>query len=103
MKPVGKVVLAGLLISLLLGGVVSFWASAHPDGLERVAEDTGFLERTEENEAQKSLAPAPDYEAPGLDGDFSKVSAAGLVGAALAFAGAFGLFWLLRRRRTAGA
>lgn len=34
--------LAGLLVAtLLLGGVVSFYASSDPDGLNRVAERTG--------------------------------------------------------------
>ncbi|HRW17421.1 MAG TPA: PDGLE domain-containing protein [Dermatophilaceae bacterium] len=34
--------LAGLLACLLIAGIVSRWASAEPDGLERVAEDHGL-------------------------------------------------------------
>ncbi|MFG3442495.1 energy-coupling factor ABC transporter permease [Nonomuraea sp. NPDC047897] len=35
--------LGGLGVTLVLAGVVSFFASASPDGLESVAEDKGFL------------------------------------------------------------
>ena len=38
--------LAGLLASLLLAGVASFYASSSPDGLEKVAEDIGFIKKT---------------------------------------------------------
>lgn len=38
--------LAGLGVTLLLAGLVSFFASGSPDGLESVAEDQGFLDRT---------------------------------------------------------
>ena len=35
-------VLGGILVSLVLAGIVSFYASASPDGLESVAEKNGF-------------------------------------------------------------
>ncbi|GIH75963.1 energy-coupling factor ABC transporter permease [Planobispora longispora] len=35
--------LAGVGVTLVLAGVVSFFASGDPDGLEKVAEDEGFL------------------------------------------------------------
>lgn len=41
-RGVGGLVLVGLAVSAVLAGVVSFVASGSPDGLERVAEDTGF-------------------------------------------------------------
>ena len=37
-----KFLAAGFLVSLFLAGVVSFYASSDPDGLEKVAEDIGF-------------------------------------------------------------
>jgi cobalt/nickel transport protein len=40
---------AGFLVSLFLAGVVSFYASSDPDGLEKVAEDIGFIETAEEH------------------------------------------------------
>src|SRR5699024_5758561 len=36
------VLVTGLLLALLLAGVVSFYASSSPDGLNRVADDHGF-------------------------------------------------------------
>lgn len=35
-------VLAAVAVCALLAGVVSAWASGHPDGLEFVAHETGF-------------------------------------------------------------
>ncbi|HEX6514232.1 MAG TPA: PDGLE domain-containing protein, partial [Nocardioidaceae bacterium] len=32
----------GFLVALLLAGVVSYYASGSPDGLNRVAQDNGF-------------------------------------------------------------
>lgn len=52
-------------VSLLLGGWVSNYASAHPDGLEWVAENLGFLEKGE-GEPVYTAAPMPDYSIPGL-------------------------------------
>ena len=36
--------LAALLVTLFVAGGVSFYASSHPDGLEFVAEKTGFVD-----------------------------------------------------------
>ena len=35
----------GVFVTLILAGVVSFYASGDPDGLEKVAEEKGFLAR----------------------------------------------------------
>jgi cobalt/nickel transport system permease protein len=37
----------GLIIALLMAGALSLFASTDPDGLEKVAEDMGFLSREE--------------------------------------------------------
>ncbi|WP_030451567.1 energy-coupling factor ABC transporter permease [Herbidospora cretacea] len=42
-KPVRPFLVGGGIVALLLAGVVSFFASSSPDGLERVAEDEGFI------------------------------------------------------------
>ncbi|MGH8776729.1 MAG: energy-coupling factor ABC transporter permease [Jiangellaceae bacterium] len=41
---VGRILLGGGLVALVLAGVVSFFASGNPDGLEYVAGEKGFLE-----------------------------------------------------------
>ena len=39
-----KFYIIGFIVSLFLAGVVSFYASSSPDGLEKVAEDIGFID-----------------------------------------------------------
>jgi cobalt/nickel transport system permease protein len=66
----------------------SIWASADPDGLERVAEDLGFLDASQDPGYQI----LPDYTIPGIDGVVSTI-AAGLIGVVVVF----GLVWLIGR------
>ena len=65
-------------------------------GLERVAEDQGFVER--------ALAPVfeiiPDYAFPGIENEALSTIVAGVVGTAVLFLLMFGLGRLLARRRT---
>jgi cobalt/nickel transport system permease protein len=89
------VVGAGLAIAALLA-LLSPLASGDPDGLERVAEDQGFLERAQD-------APynvLPDYTIPGLDGPLSTI-ASGIVGLLIVFALAYGITLIVRGRREA--
>ena len=37
-----RLMLVGILVCLVLAGVVSYYASSHPDGLEFVAGEKGF-------------------------------------------------------------
>jgi cobalt/nickel transport protein len=46
-------------ITILVAILVSPFASSHPDGLERVAEDHGFIEKADTG---FSGSPIPDYE-----------------------------------------
>jgi cobalt/nickel transport protein len=39
-----KFIIIGLLLSVLLAGGASFYASSSPDGLEKVAGDIGFID-----------------------------------------------------------
>jgi cobalt/nickel transport protein len=61
----GTLILLVLGISLLLGGWISNYASSNPDGLEWVAGQMGFLDKSE-GEPVYSAAPLPDYAVPGL-------------------------------------
>jgi hypothetical protein len=83
----------GLLIALGVA-LLSPLASPHPDGLERVAEDEGFLDQAQEAPFQV----IPDYTFPGIENDSVATIVAGLVGTVLLFALGYGLAWLLRRR-----
>ncbi|MGK5442040.1 PDGLE domain-containing protein [Micromonospora sp. URMC 105] len=103
----------GLLVALLLAGVVSNYASSHPDGL-----DSSLLEGCTVNAdheitggscpAQQAkdheLADSPlaDYGVRGVDNAFLSTGLSGVLGVLLTFAVGGGVFWLLRRRGPAG-
>lgn len=86
---------ATLLISIFLAAVISPFASSWPDGLEKVAEDKGFLEKGETWAFWKS-SPIPDYALPGLGESPLATSAAGIIGTLVVFAAAYGLALLIR-------
>jgi hypothetical protein len=87
----------GLVVALLLAGVVSFYASSSPDGLEWVAGETGFEEAATEH-AALGYSPFADYQLAGLDDARLSGGLAGVVGTLLVLAIGLGLMWLLRRR-----
>jgi cobalt/nickel transport system permease protein len=72
----------------LIAGVLSLFASAWPDGLEKVAENVGFIDLAEKVRVSVPT-PLADYGIEGL-GPIG-TSIAGLVGAAVCFAVAFGI------------
>ncbi|HEY9802081.1 MAG TPA: energy-coupling factor ABC transporter permease [Leptolyngbyaceae cyanobacterium] len=80
---------------VLLAGLLSLVASAWPDGLEKVAEDLGFIKLGEQ---VRIAVPTPlaDYEIPGL-GPIG-TSIAGLLGSAVCFAVAFGIAQVVRTK-----
>ena len=91
-----KFYLGGLVVSLILAGVVSFYASSNPDGLEKVAEDIGFIETAKENtNADGVLA---DYGVKGVDNERLSVGAAGVIGVIATGVISTGLFMLVRRK-----
>jgi cobalt/nickel transport system permease protein len=86
-------VVAGLILALIVV-LFSPLASADPDGLERVAEDVGFLQLGQ-------AAPyniLPDYTIPFLGETSISTIVAGLIGALLVAAIAVGVGYLLRRQ-----
>jgi cobalt/nickel transport system permease protein len=83
---------AGLAVVALLAGLVSFYASSSPDGLERVAKDQGFSGQATEHPLGEQ--PLADYgNAGGLP-----VGVAGLIGAGVTLVSGGGLFFAVRRR-----
>ena len=69
-----------LVVSLVIAGFVSRFASSKPDGLERVAEDHGFIEKAEDT----SYEIFPDYTVPGVTKFLSK-GLAGVIGTLATF------------------
>ena len=88
--------ISGFIASLLLAGVVSFYASSHPDGLEKVAEDIGFIETAKENTNADSLLA--DYGVKGVDNERLSVGAAGVIGVIATGVISTLLFMLVRRK-----
>ena len=87
--------IAGLAIAALVVIVLAPLASPDPDGLERVAEDRGFIEQGE----GALYEILPDYTVPGLDDPGMTTIVAGLVGVAIVFILMWGLGTILARRR----
>lgn len=91
-----RLVVVGLAVCAVLAGIVSFWASGHPDGLEFVAERLGFIDSAGDHASSGS--PFADYGTAGIENARLSGGLAGLVGIAVVAAIAFGLMHLLRRR-----
>lgn len=87
---------AFLLVSVLVAAGLSYFASSHPDGLEFVAEETGFLDRAEDSPTAAS--PLADYATEGVDNAWASGAIAGVAGLALTLGLGGGLFWVLRRK-----
>jgi hypothetical protein len=99
--PTRVLLVTGLLVALLLAGVVSFYASSSPDGLERVAEDKGFIDRAEEHAT--AGGPLADYQAKGVENDRLAGGVAGVTGALVVLVVAGGVAYGVRRREPANA
>ena len=91
-----KDILIGILIALFLAVFISQFASPHPDGLEKVAEEKGFIDKAASEACFD--APAADYSWPNCKSETSATAAAGAFGVAVAFLTAAALAAVLRRR-----
>ena len=93
--------IGALVVALLLAGVVSYWASSSPDGLNKVASDTGFGAQ----EKQHSLDDSPfaGYGTKGLGDGFASGAVAGIAGVGITLVLAGGLTLVLRRRAARSA
>lgn len=78
--------IAGTLITVALA-ILSPLASSHPDGLEWVAEQHGFIETAKE--AFYNIMP--DYVVPGISNPALATIAAGILGALIVFFVAYGI------------
>jgi cobalt/nickel transport system permease protein len=92
----GRGWVVGGMIATLIVVLLSPLASSDPDGLERVAENLGFLDRGLDAPYQV----IPDYTIPFLGETPLSTIVAGAIGALLVAALAFGIARLIRRRST---
>ncbi|MEU9179660.1 energy-coupling factor ABC transporter permease [Streptomyces sp. NPDC048550] len=89
--------ITGLAAALVLAGFVSFYASASPDGLEKVAADKGIDQNVKEHAAADS--PLADYSVKDVGDARLSGGLAGVIGVGATAAVAAGIFWTVRRRR----
>ncbi|MEU1176690.1 energy-coupling factor ABC transporter permease [Streptomyces sp. NPDC005820] len=92
---------SGLVTSLVLAGVVSFYASANPDGLEKVAADHGIDSKAEEHANADS--PLADYGVKDVTNARLSGGLAGVIGVGVTVVAGSAVFWAVRRRRTSDA
>ncbi len=90
-------VVVALLTALVLAGVASFYASSHPDGLEHVAEQTGFLDSADDSAAADG--PLADYTVTGVESPRLAGGLAGVVGVLVTLGLAGGVTYAVRRRQ----
>ena len=73
-----KFYLISLLVSIGLAGIASYYASSSPDGLEKVAEDIGFIETAKDHTLDNSALA--DYGVAGIENERLSVGIAGILG-----------------------
>ncbi len=96
-RPAGGLRWAVVGLVLALGvALLAPLASPHPDGLERVAEDIGFIERAQD----APYTIIPDYVLPGIPNEALATIAAGVLGTLIVAGVAFAVA-RLRSRPTA--
>ncbi|MEV5171533.1 energy-coupling factor ABC transporter permease [Streptomyces flaveolus] len=89
--------MTGLVTSLVLAGFVSFYASANPDGLEKVAHDQGIDKKAKEHATADS--PLADYGVKDVSDARLSGGLAGVIGVGVTVVAGSAVFWALRRRR----
>ncbi|MFF8901964.1 energy-coupling factor ABC transporter permease [Streptomyces lydicus] len=98
-RSVRRVWLAGLAAALVCAGGVSYYASASPDGLEKVAHDQGIDAKARDHTAKDS--PLADYSVKDITDPRLSGGLAGVIGVGATLAVGTGVFVVLRRRRNA--
>ena len=92
-----RVVVVGLLATLLVAGGVSQFAVSDPDGLESVAAEAGFADRAGEHVLSSSVFA--DYATRGVADEQVSLALAGIAGSLLTLTVGAGLTMAVRRAR----
>ncbi|MEU9890830.1 energy-coupling factor ABC transporter permease [Sphaerisporangium sp. NPDC051011] len=88
--------IGGAVVAVLLAGVVSFYASSSPDGLEKVAGDKGL--NAQERDHPLGGSPLADYGVKGVGNERLAVGVAGVVGVGITVLAGGAVFYAVRRR-----
>jgi cobalt/nickel transport protein len=97
-KPVTRLVLVGLLVSLVVGVGVSYLASPEPDGLEAAYLRTACADAADPEACLEEAAGEPVFDAAPLP-DYEVTWLSGLLGVAACFAVGAGLVAAVRAGR----
>jgi hypothetical protein len=89
-------IITGFVVALLLAGIVSFYASSEPDGLNKVAADKGFNQHEKTHDADDS--PFAGYATHGVSNGRISGGLAGVVGVVITFGIGGAVAYALRRR-----
>ena len=81
---------------VIVAAFISPFASTHPDGLERVAQDKGFLQKGAGSEVISS--PIAHYQFPWVGNEAVAKSVAGVSGTMVTFGAVYGLGKLVKRK-----
>ncbi|GII29391.1 energy-coupling factor ABC transporter permease [Planotetraspora mira] len=91
------ILLGGGLVALLLAGVVSFYASSAPDGLNKVAADKGFNAYERPHDLENG--PLAGYGVSGVEDERLSGGLAGIAGVGITVLVGGAIFFTVRRRR----
>jgi len=94
--PIKAFAIGGFLVAVLVAAVVSQFAAGAPDGLERVAIDTGIAASAEQHPLDSGVFA--EYATSGVGNETVSLAVAGAAGTVIALAVAFGLFFTIRDR-----
>ncbi|WP_205474377.1 PDGLE domain-containing protein [Nocardioides sp. SYSU D00038] len=96
-RPSTRAVAVGiLLVSVVLAGIVSFYAASSPDGLTKVSQDEGFADT--EKEHRTGDGPFAGYGTEGVDDERLSGGLAGVVGVVVVLVLGAGVAYAVRRR-----
>lgn len=98
-RPTKGLWVTGLVTALVLAGFVSFYASANPDGLEKVATDQGIDKEAKDHAAKDS--PLADYGVKDVSDARLSGGLVGIIGVGATLVVGSGAFYVVSRRRRA--
>ena len=94
-----KLLVIGLLASIVIAGFLSFYASSQPDGLEKVSADQGLdVTAVDSVNADSALA---DYGVAGVENERASAFLGGVIGVAITGLAGVGLYVWLRDPKSA--
>lgn len=96
-KNLGRFYIVFFVASLIVAGALSYYASSHPDGLEKVAEDVGFLDTAKDSSVSGS--PLADYGISGVENARLSVGLSGVIGVIATAIVAYLVFAISKRLR----